>query len=69
MARSPSASEGGGPAARARRLDGKHTIFGRVSAGMGVVKRLGSVQCDRNDRPVQEVKILRATVDDHGITW
>merc|ERR1719162_1000311 len=25
-------------------LDGKHTIFGRISAGMSVVKRLGSVQ-------------------------
>ncbi|RWV97852.1 hypothetical protein GW17_00039335 [Ensete ventricosum] len=29
---------------------GKHTIFGRVSSGMEVIKRLGSVQTDNNDR-------------------
>jgi hypothetical protein len=41
-------------------LDGKHTIFGRVCAGMSVVKRLGNVQTDATDRPTTDVKILRA---------
>jgi hypothetical protein len=31
-------------------LDGKHTIFGRVSSGMKVVQRLGAVATDGNDR-------------------
>ena len=39
---------------------GKHTIFGRVASGMEVVKRLGNVQTDANDRPVTQVKIVRA---------
>ncbi|KAL0410146.1 UNVERIFIED_CONTAM: Peptidyl-prolyl cis-trans isomerase CYP18-2 [Sesamum latifolium] len=43
---------------------GKHTIFGRVCRGMEIVKRLGSVQTDNTDRPVHDVKILRATVKD-----
>lgn len=29
---------------------GKHTIFGRVCRGMEVIKRLGSVQTDKDDR-------------------
>ncbi len=41
-------------------LDGKHTVFGRVCSGMGVIKRLGNVQTDATDRPTTEVKILRA---------
>ncbi|PSS23592.1 Peptidyl-prolyl cis-trans isomerase [Actinidia chinensis var. chinensis] len=45
-------------------LDGKHTIFGRVCRGMEIIKRLGSVQTDNNDRPIHDVKILRTTVQD-----
>lgn len=41
-------------------LDGKHTVFGRVSSGMGVVQRLGSVPTSPDDRPLVEVKVFRA---------
>eukprot|EP00940_MAST-03C_sp_MAST-3C-sp2_P002473 g2473.t1 len=43
-------------------LDGKHTIFGRICAGMGVIKKLGSVQTGQNDRPINAVRLLRAWV-------
>ncbi|KAK6221912.1 Peptidyl-prolyl cis-trans isomerase-like 1 [Pestalotiopsis sp. IQ-011] len=43
-------------------LDGNHTIFGRVKSGLGVVKRMGLVRTDKEDRPIEEVKILRARI-------
>ena len=43
-------------------LDGKHTIFGRVSRGMNIVKRMGLVKTGAEDRPTDEVKIVKASV-------
>ena len=41
-------------------LDGKHTVFGRISSGMQVIRRMGVARTDANDRPVDAIKILRA---------
>jgi cyclophilin family peptidyl-prolyl cis-trans isomerase len=38
-------------------LDGKHTVFGQVTAGEDVVERIGSTQTDARDRPVDDVSI------------
>ena len=41
-------------------LDGKHTIFGRVKEGLRVVQRMGLVKTGAEDRPLEQVKILKA---------
>jgi peptidyl-prolyl cis-trans isomerase-like 1 len=43
-------------------LDGKHAIFGRIFSGMQVVQRIGLVETDSDDRPVDDVKILKAFI-------
>lgn len=43
-------------------LDGKHTIFGRVCQGMGVLNRIGLVETNSQDRPVDDIKIVRVTL-------
>jgi cyclophilin family peptidyl-prolyl cis-trans isomerase len=40
-------------------LDGKHTVFGRVSAGMDSVDTIESVETGPQDRPVEPVVIER----------
>jgi peptidyl-prolyl cis-trans isomerase-like 1 len=42
-------------------LDGKHTIFGRIYSGMGVIQRMGLVPTDTEDRPKIPIVIHRAT--------
>jgi peptidyl-prolyl cis-trans isomerase-like 1 len=44
-------------------LDGKHTIFGRVKEGMRIVRQMGLVKTDVQDRPVTDVKILKVRVE------
>ena len=39
-------------------LDGKHTVFGRVTKGMDICSAIEAVKIDELDRPLVEVKIL-----------
>ncbi len=43
-------------------LDGHHPIFGEVIEGMEVVTAIGKVKTGLNDRPVEDVKIIKATI-------
>ncbi|KAF8428234.1 putative peptidyl prolyl cis-trans isomerase [Tirmania nivea] len=43
-------------------LDGKHTIFGRVAKGMRTVQRMGLVRTGTDDRPEEDVKIIRGEI-------
>lgn len=45
-------------------LDGTYTVFGRVVDGMKVVKAIQAVATRADDRPVQDVVLLRAVVEE-----
>jgi len=45
-------------------LDGKHTVFGRVTDGMAVVDEISSLDTDARDRPRNDVVIERVELSD-----
>jgi cyclophilin family peptidyl-prolyl cis-trans isomerase len=45
-------------------LDGKHTVFGRVTGGMDAVDAISEVDTDANDKPREPVTIERVDLED-----
>lgn len=43
-------------------LDGSYTVFGEVVDGMNVVAEIETAKTNRQDRPTQDIRILKATV-------
>ena len=43
-------------------LDGKHTVFGRVTEGMDVVDAIESADTDARDKPREDIRIERVVV-------
>ena len=43
-------------------LDGNYTVFGEVVDGMNVVAEIETAKTNRQDRPTQDIRILKATV-------
>ncbi len=52
-------TQGGAP-----HLDGQYTVFGEVVEGLKVIRDIQKVPTDRNDRPVDDIRIIKATVVD-----
>lgn len=43
-------------------LDGQYTVFGEIVEGLDVVEAIQKEATDKNDRPLEDIRILKATV-------
>jgi peptidylprolyl isomerase len=43
-------------------LDGEYTVFGEVTEGMDVVERISKAKTGSNDRPIADIKVIKAKV-------
>ena len=43
-------------------LDGRHTVFGKVTEGMDIVKKIGKSPVKAGDRPVTDVVMNKVTI-------
>lgn len=43
-------------------LDGQYTVFGEVISGMDVIDAIEKAETDRNDRPLEDIKIISMSI-------
>lgn len=43
-------------------LDGQYTVFGEVVEGMDIIEKIQQVKTDKNDRPLEDIRIMKAIV-------
>lgn len=50
-------------------LDGEYAAFGKLIEGLEIVDRIAKVKTDYSDRPMEEQKMARVTVDTFGVDY
>lgn len=50
-------------------LDGEYAAFGKVIEGLEVVDKIAKVKTDYADRPMEEQKMAKVTVDTFGVDY
>lgn len=53
----------------ASHLDGAYAAFGQIIEGMDVVNRIAETDTDYNDRPLDEQKMKKVSVDTKGVEY
>lgn len=50
-------------------LDGEYAAFGKVIEGLGIVDRIAKVKTDYSDRPMEDQRMVKVTVDTFGVDY
>ena len=50
-------------------LDGQYAAFGKVIEGMDVVNKIAEVRTDYQDKPLEEQKMKKVTVETFGVEY
>ncbi|MCI8992916.1 MAG: peptidylprolyl isomerase [Eubacterium sp.] len=50
-------------------LDGQYAAFGKVTEGMDVVNKIAESDTDYMDKPKEEIKMAKVTVDTFGVDY
>ena len=50
-------------------LDGQYAAFGKVTEGMDVVNKIATVNVDWSDRPLEDQRMAKVTVDTFGVDY
>lgn len=55
--------------AKAPHLDGEYAAFGKVIEGLDVIDEIANVETDYRDKPLDEQKMKKVTVETFGISY